>query len=91
MLMAHQDVVPGGPSEKWTHPPFEPYYDGKYLFGRGSSDCKNNLVGILSAVESLLEQAWRPNRTLILAFGFDEETGGVRGAGSITKGKAQFK
>lgn len=91
MFMAHQDVVPGGPPEKWTHPPFEPYYDGKYLFGRGSSDCKNNLVGILSTVESLLEQEWRPHRTLILAFGFDEETGGVRGAGSITKGKAQVE
>lgn len=45
---------------------------------------------MLSAVEALLEQAWRPQRTLVLAFGFDEETGGVRGAAEIAKCKLYF-
>lgn len=83
--MAHQDVVPAGHVSGWSHPPFEPYYDGQFLWGRGSSDCKNNLIGILSAVESLLQQAWTPHRTLVLAFGFDEETGGLRGAAEISR------
>ena len=85
MLTAHQDVVPASSLSKWTHPPFEPYYDGQYLWGRGSSDCKNNLIGIMSVVEKLLEQDWKPKRTVLLAFGFDEETGGVRGAAEIAK------
>ncbi len=84
MLTAHQDVVPASSLSKWTHPPFEPYYDGQYLWGRGSSDCKNNLIGIMSVVEKLLED-WKPKRTVLLAFGFDEETGGVRGAAEIAK------
>jgi Gly-Xaa carboxypeptidase len=34
-------------------------------------------------MESLLNQEWKPKRTFILAFGFDEEIGGVRGARNI--------
>ena len=56
LLTAHQDVVPASSLSKWTYPPFEPHYDGKYLWGRGSSDYKNNLFGIMSVIESLLSQ-----------------------------------
>ncbi len=85
LLRAHQDVVPASSISKWTYPPFEPHYDGQYLWGRGSSDCKSNLIGILSVVESLLSQDWKPRRSLVLAFGFDEEDGGVRGADKIAE------
>lgn len=38
----------------------------------------------MSAVETLLGNSdWKPRRTLILAFGFDEECSGYRGAGKI--------
>ena len=76
-------MVPAGPADKWTHPPYDAYFDGTYLWGRGASDCKTNLIGVLSTVELLLEKNWTPTRTLILAFGFDEETSGLRGAGQI--------
>jgi Gly-Xaa carboxypeptidase len=85
MLTAHQDVVPASSPERWIHPPYEAYFDGRHLWGRGASDCKNNLIGVLSTVEFLLEKNWAPKRTVILAFGFDEETGGVRGAAKISK------
>ncbi len=83
MFTAHQDVVPATSPEQWTHPPFVPYYDGKFVWGCGASDCKNNLIGLLSVMEDLLSQHWRPKRTIILGFGFDEETGGVQGASYI--------
>lgn len=83
MFTAHQDVVPAGDPWKWSHPPFDPFYDGKFVWGRGASDCKNNLVGLLSVMEDLLSQNWKPRRTILLAFGYDEETGGVRGAASL--------
>jgi Gly-Xaa carboxypeptidase len=83
LFAAHQDVVPATSLDKWTHPPFEAYFDGKYVYGRGSSDCKNNLIGLLSVLESFLQQEWKPKRTIILAFGFDEEIGGERGAKNI--------
>ena len=81
--MAHQDVVPAGSPSKWKYLPFQAYYDGTYLWGRGAADCKNNLIGLLSTMEHLLSQAFQPTRTIAFAFGFDEETGGERGARQI--------
>ncbi|THH16988.1 hypothetical protein EUX98_g9209 [Antrodiella citrinella] len=85
LLAGHQDVVPVNPDtvDEWTHPPFSGHYDGKDLWGRGSSDDKNGLIGILSTIEVLLEKGFKPNRSVVLAFGFDEEASGLYGARSI--------
>lgn len=85
LFMAHQDVVPPGTPSMWTHPPFQSFFDGQWLWGRGAADCKSNLIGILSAMEALLAQDFKPSRTIIFSFGFDEETGGYRGAASIAR------
>ena len=78
--MAHQDVVPADASSNWTYPPYAGHFDGSFLWGRGSADCKSVLVGVLSVIEDLLAQSFAPRRTIVLSFGFDEETGGQRGA-----------
>lgn len=85
LLAAHQDVVPVADESTWTHPPFAAVYDGEWLWGRGASDDKNSLTALMSAVDALLDEdhEWQPKRTLILAFGFDEECSGYRGAGFI--------
>lgn len=85
LFMAHQDVVPADGSSGWTYPPYTGHYDGSFVWGRGSSDCKNVLIGVLSAVESLLSQSFAPRRTIVLSFGFDEETGGKRGATKLSQ------
>ena len=71
-------MVPVNPDtvDKWAHPPFSGYFDGERVWGRGSSDDKSGLIGILSALENLLEKDFKPTRTIILAFGYDEEGGG---------------
>ncbi|KAF2735266.1 vacuolar carboxypeptidase-like protein Cps1 [Polyplosphaeria fusca] len=85
VLMAHQDVVPVAEATigQWAHPPFSGFYDGKFIWGRGASDCKNTLVGILEAVEGLIEAGFTPRRTLVLSFGFDEEISGQEGANHL--------
>ncbi|KAJ5930469.1 hypothetical protein N7466_005962 [Penicillium verhagenii] len=83
LFMAHQDVVPIDDPSDWTHPPFEGYFDGEWIWGRGSSDCKNVLIGLMSTLEDLLSQNWQPERTILFAFGYDEESHGWLGAGSI--------
>ncbi|KAI1779138.1 carboxypeptidase S [Hypoxylon cercidicola] len=85
LLTAHQDVVPAGTASRWTYPPYEGHFDGTFLWGRGSADCKNVLIGILSAIEDLLSQSFVPRRTIVLAFGFDEETSGFRGAAALNQ------
>lgn len=85
ILMAHQDVVPVNPAtvDLWEHPPFSGFYDGEWIYGRGSIDTKNSLLAVLEASESLLSQGWVPERTVLISFGFDEEVEGKRGAGCL--------
>lgn len=85
LLLAHQDVVPVPETTipTWTHPPFGGVFDGTFVWGRGSSDCKNQLLGIMESVELLLTAKFIPTRTILLSFGFDEECGGTEGAGSL--------
>lgn len=85
LLTAHQDVVPTQDEtlKDWTYPPYEGVYDGEFLWGRGSADCKNLLIGILEALEELHLTGFKPQRTIVLGFGIDEEIGGERGAQKI--------
>lgn len=87
VLTAHQDVVPIQQASlgEWEHPPFEGIFDGDKLFGRGLADCKNLLVGLLETAEELEAAGFEPKRTIVFAFGFDEEIGGGRGAYHIGK------
>ncbi|RYY20972.1 MAG: M20/M25/M40 family metallo-hydrolase [Cytophagaceae bacterium] len=85
LLLAHQDVVPvlPGTEAQWTRPPFGGQQASGYLYGRGALDDKLNVLGQLEAVEYLLRTGFRPRRTVLLAFGHDEETMGQRGAGAL--------
>jgi len=87
ILLAHQDVVPvePGTESRWTEPPFEGRIAGGYVWGRGALDDKGSLVGILEAVEHLIAAEAKPRRTVYLAFGYDEEVGGRRGAARIAE------
>lgn len=85
VLLAHQDTVPVPEAtlNQWAYPPWSGHFDGKYIWGRGSVDCKSQLTAILDAVEQLIAHGFEPQRTLILAFGFDEEVSGPEGAGHL--------
>ena len=74
-LLSHQDVVPidEGTESDWTHEPFSGFNDGEFIWGRGAIDMKNHLMGVMEAVESLLEEGFEPERDVYLLFGQDEE------------------
>ncbi|GAA6064215.1 hypothetical protein JCM10212_003824 [Sporobolomyces blumeae] len=83
VLMAHQDTVPvpDFTVPSWTYPPFSAHLDDDgWIWGRGSTDCKNTLIGIFAALDRLVEEGYTPQRTVILSSGFDEEIGGSRSA-----------
>ncbi|KAJ5970610.1 uncharacterized protein N7479_000528 [Penicillium vulpinum] len=84
LFMAHQDVVPIDDPSDWTYPPFSGFFDGEWIWGRGASDCKNVLIGLMSVAEDLLAQDWKPQRSVLFAFGYDEESHGFLGAGAIS-------
>ncbi|WP_432474140.1 M20 family peptidase [Amphritea sp. HPY] len=85
VLIAHMDVVPSvsGKEGDWTYPPFDGHIADGYIWGRGSLDVKLAITASLEAVEILIKQGFQPQRTVYLAFGHDEETGGQNGAAKI--------
>ncbi|MFO8182871.1 MAG: M20/M25/M40 family metallo-hydrolase [Candidatus Aegiribacteria sp.] len=85
MLTAHLDVVPAEAGEGWPHPPFSGAVADGRIWGRGTIDYKLGVSGMLEACEELMEEGFRPSRTIILAFGHDEETGGDSGAAGIVE------
>ena len=91
LLLAHQDVVPveAGTESAWEHPPFEGVIAEGFVWGRGAMDDKGSVFALLEAVEGLLAEGFTPERTLLLAFGSDEEVGGEQGALLIAERIAQ--
>ncbi len=87
LLMAHTDVVPVGSQNEsnWEEAPFSGVVKDGFIWGRGTLDDKHNVIGILEAVQMLLQEGYRPDRTLYLAFGHDEEVGGDFGAQAIAR------
>ncbi|MBF0280485.1 MAG: M20 family peptidase [SAR324 cluster bacterium] len=85
ILMAHLDVVPIEPetAPQWEHPPFSGLISDGFVWGRGTLDNKSNLTAQLEAIENLIKSGFRPERTIFLAYGHDEETGGEQGARAI--------
>ncbi|HYW75528.1 MAG TPA: ArgE/DapE family deacylase [Gammaproteobacteria bacterium] len=53
ILNGHVDVVPPGPLSMWRRPPFEPYIEDGWLYGRGAGDMKAGVGANLFALEAL--------------------------------------
>ncbi|KAM0722682.1 hypothetical protein Q7P37_002123 [Cladosporium fusiforme] len=68
LLMAHQDVVPVPDATKDAWT--HPPFEG-------------SLIAILETVELLLDAGYKPKRSIVLSFGFDEEISGRQGAGHL--------
>ena len=87
LLMGHMDVVPVVPgSEKdWAHAPFSGDIADGFVWGRGATDDKASVIAILEAAEALASSGFTPDRTILFAFGQDEEVGGNEGAAAIAK------
>jgi carboxypeptidase PM20D1 len=81
-LTSHYDVVPvlEGTEENWEHSPFSGTVENGKIWGRGTLDDKVGVIGILEAVEFLVNDGFKPDRDVYIMFGFDEEIGGDEGA-----------
>lgn len=87
VLASHIDVVPVPESSlsDWLEDPFEGVIKDGFVWGRGAIDDKSTLIGIMEAAESLIISGHRPQRTVYLAFGGDEERGGYEGAAEMAR------
>jgi succinyl-diaminopimelate desuccinylase len=73
VFLGHTDVVPTGPLEKWSSPPFEPTIRDGRLYGRGTADMKSGVAAMTLALEDFI--ALHPNHrgTVALLVTSDEE------------------
>lgn len=87
VLAAHFDVVDIEKEtlDQWRHDPFSGDISAGKIWGRGARDNKSQVMAILEAVEYMLDHGVTPRRTIILAFGHDEEVLGTNGAQQIAK------
>lgn len=79
LLMAHQDVVPEGDHTLWKYPPFSGEVAEGKLWGRGTTDSKNNIMAHMEALEDLIASGFCPDYDLYLAYGYNEEIMGGKG------------
>lgn len=87
ILMGHMDVVPVDEAalSQWTHPPYDGVVADGYVWGRGTLDDKSTVLANLEAAEALLNAGFVPKRSILFAFGDDEEIGGHDGAAKIVE------
>ncbi|WP_328526740.1 dipeptidase [Kribbella sp. NBC_00359] len=76
LLYAHYDVQPPLDDDAWRTPPFElTEKDGRW-FGRGTADCKGNIVAHLTALRALGENV-PVNLKLVVEGSEEQGTGGL--------------
>jgi acetylornithine deacetylase len=76
ILQGHVDVVPTGPAEMWTRPPFEPAIEGDWLYGRGGGDMKAGCAANIFALDALKRAGVQPAGTVYVQSVVEEESTG---------------
>ena len=75
-------------AEDWDYAPFSGAVAHGRIYGRGTIDMKGMLFSLMESLSNLIKNKHIPQRDIYLAFGFDEEVGGQKGAVQIA---ADFK
>ena len=78
-FLGHTDVVPTGPEEQWTYPPFSAHIDGDLLYGRGTADMKASIAAFLESLEEFFETSPELNYRIAILLTSNEEGDAVDG------------
>ena len=79
VFAGHTDVVPTGPVEQWSSPPFTPMHRNGRLYGRGASDMKTSIAAFVVAVEEFVASQADTDINIALLLTSDEEGPSVDG------------
>ena len=86
VFAGHTDVVPTGPPEQWTSPPFEPVIRDGALWGRGASDMKSSIAAFIEAVRGFVGE--HPDHTGSIALLLTSDEEGPATDGTVTAVRA---
>ena len=77
----HTDVVPSGPEQRWTFPPFLPTVRDGVLHGRGAADMKGSIAAMVTACERFIGA--HPAHRGSIAFLLTSDEEGPAGDGTV--------
>jgi succinyl-diaminopimelate desuccinylase len=83
--LGHTDVVPTGPEEKWSFPPFDAAISDGWLFGRGVADMKGGVAAMAVALERFVRDHPDHPGELGLLITSDEEGAAVDGIARVVE------
>tara|TARA_R110002094_G_scaffold8225_1_gene17736 strand:+ start:471 stop:1610 length:1140 start_codon:yes stop_codon:yes gene_type:complete len=81
----HTDVVPSGPAEQWSHPPFEPQIHEGNLYGRGAADMKGSIAAFITALERFTSHHPDHGGSIALLITSDEEGDFINGTPRVVE------
>ena len=81
----HTDVVPTGPLEAWTSPPFQPAIRDGLLYGRGAADMKGSIAAFTVACENFLQKHPQHQGSIAYLITSDEEGPSINGTVKVVE------
>jgi acetylornithine deacetylase len=86
ILQGHIDVVPEGPAEMWTHPPYAATIRDGWMYGRGAHDMKSGVAAMVFALDALRSAGLAPAADVHLQTVTEEESTGNGALATLLRG-----
>jgi len=91
LIYGHYDVQPPDPLELWDSPPFEPVLKNGYVFARGATDNKGQILSHILGIQETIEQNGDLPVNLHLVIEGEEEIGSVHLGGFLEENRGALK
>ncbi len=86
ILQGHIDVVPEGPLEMWTYPPYSATIKDGWMYGRGAHDMKAGVAAMIFAMDALKAAGLQPAADVHVQTVTEEESTGNGALATLLRG-----
>jgi acetylornithine deacetylase/succinyl-diaminopimelate desuccinylase-like protein len=91
LIYGHYDVQPPDPLELWDSPPFEPVLKDGYVFARGATDNKGQILAHILGIQETIEQDGDLPVNLDLVIEGEEEIGSANLGNFLSQNRDALK
>ena len=86
ILQGHIDVVPEGPADMWTHPPYAAVIRDGWMYGRGAHDMKSGVACMVYAMDAIRDAGFEPAADVYVETVTEEESTGNGALSTLLRG-----